>query len=118
VNGNEYLLKVAFVNLFENGCKFSTDKSSTVSISFRQTDVTKYSSLVILKFTDKGIGIAEDELKNIFAPFYRGGNKQFAVGNGIGLSLTQKIIMLHKGIISVSSKQNEGTIFSVELPRI
>lgn len=111
VNGNEYLLKVAFVNLFENGCKFSGNKQCNVSVFFENEKIK-------LRFTDKGIGISEDDLKNIFVPFYRGDNKNFADGNGIGLSLTQKIILLHKGSISVSSKQNEGTTFFVELLHI
>jgi two-component system sensor histidine kinase ArlS len=111
VNGNEYLLKVAFANLFENGCKFSENKQSTVSVSF-------VNSKIILKFFDKGIGISEEDLKNIFTPFYRGENRKFADGNGIGLYLTKKIIDLHKGTISVSSKLKEGTIFTVNLPHI
>ncbi|GIV44710.1 MAG: two-component sensor histidine kinase [Bacteroidia bacterium] len=111
VNGNEYLLKVAFANLFENGCKFSNEHQSTVFASFD-------SKKIILRFSDNGIGISEDDMKNIFTPFYRGDNKNFADGNGIGLSLTQKIILLHKGTISVLSKQNEGTTFLVELPHI
>lgn len=111
VNGNEYLLKVAFANLFENGCKFSKDKQSNVSIFFEKEKIQ-------LRFNDKGIGISEDDMKNLFTPFYRGDNKKYANGNGIGLSLTQKIILLHKGTISVSSKQNEGTTFSVELLHI
>lgn len=111
VNGNEYLLKVAFANLFENGCKFSNEHQSTVSASFD-------SKKIILKFSDKGIGISETDLKNIFTPFYRGENKKYADGNGIGLSLTQKIIALHKGSINVLSKKNQGTTFTVELLHI
>ncbi|HLV50368.1 MAG TPA: HAMP domain-containing sensor histidine kinase [Flavobacterium sp.] len=111
VNGNEYLLKVAFANLFENGCKFSKDKQSCVSILFENKKIQ-------LRFTDKGIGISEDDLKNIFTPFYRCENKQFADGKGIGLSLTQKIIHLHKGSISVQSKQHQGTTFTVDLQTI
>ncbi|MFN3918618.1 MAG: ATP-binding protein [Flavobacteriales bacterium] len=118
VNGNEYLLKVAFANLFENGCKFSKDKSCTVSISFNQSEIKNPKSKITLNFTDKGIGISEDDLRNIFTPFYRGENKLFADGNGIGLSLTQKIIYLHKGIIAIQSKQNQGTTFTVELPSV
>jgi len=111
INGNEYLLKVAFANLFENGCKFSKDKQSSVSISFERDKIQ-------LRFTDKGIGISENDLMYIFTPFYRGENKIYAEGNGIGLALTQNIILLHKGTISVSSKQNEGTTFYVELLHI
>jgi two-component system sensor histidine kinase ArlS len=99
------------INLFENGCKFSKDKQSSVSISFERDKIQ-------LRFTDKGIGISENDLKYIFTPFYRGENKIYAEGNGIGLALTKNIILLHKGTISVSSKQNEGTTFYVELLHI
>lgn len=109
--GNAYLLKVAFVNLFENGCKFSNDKQSIVSVVFE-------SKKIILRFTDKGIGISEDDLKNIFTPFYRGENKKFAEGNGIGLSLTQKIISLHQGSVLVSSEVSKGSEFTIELPHL
>lgn len=111
VSGNEYLLKVAFVNLFENGCKFSADKQSRVHILFGKGVIT-------LRFTDQGVGISPGELENIFTPFYRGENKKYAEGNGIGLSLTQKIITLHQGTISVFSKEQRGTTFTIELPAI
>lgn len=109
IHGNEYLLKTAFVNLMENGCKFSPDRYCEVSI-FYQPDKA------ILKFTDKGIGITEKDLPYIFTPFYRGENKKYADGNGIGLSLMQKIIALHKGVVSVISAQQQGTSFKLDIP--
>ena len=111
VNGNEYLLKTAFMNLMENGCKFSEEKESTVAITY-------FKDKTILRFQDNGIGIDENDLQNIFTPFFRGENKRFAEGNGIGLSLTKKIIDLHKGEIVVVSKVDEGTTFTVELPHV
>ncbi|RBL89386.1 HAMP domain-containing sensor histidine kinase [Chitinophaga flava] len=111
VNGNEYLLKVAFINLLENGCKFSRPPQTTVT-------VTWFKGHTILRFTDEGIGIAKDDLPHIFTPFYRGNNRPYADGNGIGLSLALKIIRLHKGNISVVSKPGSGTTFTVELPHI
>ena len=109
INGNEYLLKTAFVNLFENGCKFSYDNRSKVSISFEDKKIR-------LEFSDRGIGIPPADLENIFTPFYRGKNKTFADGNGIGLSLTDKIIRLHNGSISVTSQLEKETVFIVEFP--
>jgi len=109
VNGNAYLLKVAFINLFENGCKFSETHQSTVTIAFKRTQI-------VLRFVDYGIGIHAEDLQHIFKPFYRGDNNSFADGNGIGLSLTQKIIILHKGTITVSSTEGEGSVFTVSLP--
>lgn len=111
VVGNEYLLNVAFSNLLENGGKFSNNPVTTVNINFNFNNI-------ILMFSDHGIGISEEDLKLIFTPFFRGTNKKFAEGNGIGLSLTQKIISLHKGTISVTSKIGEGTIFMVTLPHL
>jgi len=115
VNGNEYLLKVAFVNLMENGCKFSKDRHSDVSIAFKKPTAHQASS-IHLHFKDKGIGIAAADLPQVFTPFFRGENRAYADGNGIGLSLTQKIVSLHKGTISVSSQVGLGTTFTVELP--
>jgi len=111
VNGNEYLLKVAFINLMENGCKFSENKTCEVTISYRH-DKT------ILQFKDKGVGIPEEELPYIFKSFFRGSNKKYADGNGIGLTLTQKIIYLHKGAIYVASANKQGTTFTIELSHL
>ena len=111
VNGNEYLLKVAFANLFENGCKFSTDHQCSVLISFHQNKLR-------LEFLDNGIGITQENIDQIFKPFYRGDNKDFASGNGIGLSLTKKIINLHHATISVRSKSDVGSVFVVEFTTV
>ncbi|MBN8838278.1 MAG: HAMP domain-containing protein [Sphingobacteriia bacterium] len=111
LKGNEYLLKTAFINLMENGCKFSANHQSSVFISYNDKNT-------ILKFTDEGIGIAEEELQHIFDPFYRGNNKKFVDGNGIGLALTKRIIQIHNGNISVSSVVNKGTTFTVSLPHL
>lgn len=111
IYGNEHLLKIAFVNLIENGCKFSNDNQSAVSISYHK-------GKTILRFADHGIGIPDADLSGLFTPFYRGENKRFAEGNGIGLALTRKITTLHKGEIFVFSKQGEGTTFTISLPHV
>ncbi|MGO1721174.1 MAG: ATP-binding protein [Sphingobacterium sp.] len=111
VHGNEYLLKVAFLNLFENGSKFSADHKSRVCIGFSP-------HTIVLRFQDRGIGISPIDIPHIFEPFYRGENSRITEGNGIGLSLTKKIITLHSGQISVCSVQNEtkGTTIEVSIP--
>ncbi|MBB6270588.1 signal transduction histidine kinase [Pedobacter cryoconitis] len=108
VKGNEYLLKVAFINLMENACKFSSDHQCVVSINYTQDKIK-------LGFKDSGIGISEDELENIFSAFYRGKNKDFSPGNGIGLSLTEKIVLMHHGTIQVTSIVNSGSEFTIEM---
>ncbi len=111
VKGEKSLLETAFINLIENGCKFSADKYSELLIVARDTTVQ-----VAVK--DYGIGIAEAELDYVFQPFYRATNAKSVKGNGIGLSLTQKIIKLHGGMIDVQSSLGHGTTFTVTLPRI
>jgi len=111
VMGNNYLLTTAFVNLMENNCKFSAGKTSMVQISF-------WEEHSIIRFSDNGIGISDEDKANLFTPFYRGENKGFTQGYGIGMALTKKIIVLHQGTIEVHSQQGEGTTYVVELPHI
>jgi Signal transduction histidine kinase len=108
VKGNEYLLKVAFMNLIENGCKFSAQHECTIAITYHMDHT-------ILRFQDNGTGISADTVSRIFEPFYRGQNQEYAAGNGIGLSLTKKIINLHQGTITVISELNQGSVFTIEL---
>lgn len=111
VFGNEYLLEIAFINLIENNCKFSENKTSIVSLSFNETHS-------IIRFSDTGIGMSKNEIGKIFTPFYRGENKAQAEGHGIGMALVQRILILHKGRIFVNSRKNEGTTFEVSLPHL
>ncbi|RRA99811.1 HAMP domain-containing sensor histidine kinase [Larkinella rosea] len=110
-NGNAYLLRVAFSNLMENGCKFSPDQHCTVTVK-------SLSDLCRLSFIDEGIGISDEDLPHVFTAFYRGQNRTYADGNGIGLSLTLRIISLHQGCISVKTEPGQRTIFEVELPHL
>ena len=71
-----------------------------------------------LHFVDEGIGICEEELLQVFTPFFRGQNKKYTDGNGIGLSLTQKIVKLHNGEISVASTVGKGTTFNLSFSHL
>jgi len=107
-HGNEYLLKVAFCNLMENACKFSADKHCIVSIGFGE-------KRSVIRFSDTGIGIPENDIAHVFTPFYRGENKKYAPGNGIGLPLTARIVRLHQGDIAVDTQVGKGTVFTITL---
>jgi signal transduction histidine kinase len=101
VNGNYGLLEIAFKNLLDNACKFSTDD---VNIEFIIID--KYIDIVI---SDKGIGIPSKELESIYKPFKRASNVKFIGGFGIGLSLASKILELHNVKLKINSTLNQGT---------
>ncbi|NUM50686.1 MAG: HAMP domain-containing histidine kinase [Flavobacteriales bacterium] len=109
--GDEKLLKTAFLNIIDNACKFSNNKSVEIKITPEKTNI-------ILFFTDKGIGMPEAYLQHIFEPFYRGNNTMGIPGNGIGLSLVQRIIKLHSGKIFIRSKLNEGTTVELVIPNL
>lgn len=109
VLGNSYLLKVAFANLMDNACKFSEDNSCEVHLESMEEQVH-------VRVSDQGIGIAPEDLPHIFTPFYRGKNRKFIHGSGIGLPLVQQIINIHKGYVGVESVENEGTKVSVSIP--
>lgn len=109
--GEEKLLKTAFINIIDNACKFSENKTVDIRVTFDQSNI-------ILYFVDQGIGMPESYLNHIFEPFYRGHNAHGIPGNGIGLSLVQRIIKLHSGKLFVRSKINEGTSVEVVLPNL
>ncbi|RZS95269.1 sensor histidine kinase [Cecembia calidifontis] len=109
--GNSYLLGIAFSNLMENACKFSEDKSCEISIAAGPSGVR-------IKFRDKGIGIPKEEQEDIFKPFFRGKNKGYTEGTGIGLTLVQKIIQQHNGEISLASETGKGATFTLSLPKV
>ncbi|MFZ4863356.1 ATP-binding protein [Sphingobacterium sp. Mn56C] len=108
VYGNAYLLKVAFMNLMVNACKYS-DGNCKVEIR------TEGRSAILL-FQDKGIGISPEDIPHIFDLFFRSESVGKQQGNGIGLSIVQRIIQMHQGEISVSSVPQEGSTFRVCLP--
>jgi len=106
IDGNDYLLKIVFVNLMDNGCKYSDDKKVEVKISEENNKVT-------IQFADKGIGISAGDLQYIFEPFYRGQNATVKKGHGIGLSLVHRIVTLQNGKVSVDSALNKGSVFTL-----
>ena len=109
--GNPYLLQVAFSNLMENACKYSPDHRCKVEIKV----VGHY---IEIQFADNGCGIPESDQKQIFELFYRGKNKNFSKGNGVGLSIVKQIINIHRGSIMLQSEINEGSIFTIQLKSI
>ncbi|WP_266367475.1 sensor histidine kinase [Tellurirhabdus rosea] len=106
----EPLLRTAFVNLMENGCRHSDNNRMTVYVDAN--------SEIKLRFVDNGPGIPEDELAHIFEPFYRTrrSEEDGTSGLGIGLALTKRIVKLHQGRIEVNTRLGEGTEFVLYLP--
>jgi len=102
IQGNQGLLKTAIINLLDNACKYSNNQKVEVSL-------IKEGNKAKLKIVDKGIGIPKEELKKVQAPFYRAKNTFDFGGSGIGLSLVNKIVLLHKGELNIQSEEGKGT---------
>ena len=106
LKGNEASLKVALMNLMDNACKFSENKSVFIKFSAKAAQIN-------LSFTNQGAIIPETDLPYIFNPFYRSNATAKATkGHGVGLAIVAQIIKLHKGTIEVKSDK-EGTVFTL-----
>ncbi len=106
LSGNEILLKSAFSNLIENSIKYSNDRTIRIILQLSKQKLR-------ISFNDNGIGIPKDEINNIFQAFYRASNAIHIPGNGIGLSIVDKIVKLHSGNIEIKSALDKGTSISV-----
>jgi two-component system sensor histidine kinase ArlS len=95
----------------ENGCKYSPDKTVQVRLEFHGHEAT-------LTFTNKSDTLSKEEIERLFEPFYRSSNAEGKSGVGLGLTLTQRIIRLHKGEITTTSDAEHGTVFTILLPTL
>ena len=108
--GNKALLNQAWINLIDNAVKFSPEKGTVkVKLCTRESNV-------VFQVLDNGCGMEPDTVLHIFDRFYQGDTSHITEGNGIGLTVVEKIIHLHKGKIQVSSEAGIGTTFTVLLP--
>jgi len=112
VSGDSVMLVMALSNLLENAVKYSpADDQITV-------DLFQKGPKVVLQVADHGPGIPDSEKRNVFNKFYRLGNEESrkTKGTGLGLYLTNKIALQHKGTIVVKDNEPQGCIFELELP--
>lgn len=112
VMGDTMKLNQVFYNLIDNAIKY-TPRGGSVRV-----DLTRQGKTVFTRIIDNGIGIPKEDVLHIFDRFYRvdKARSRETGGTGLGLSIVKQIVLLHSGDISVSSVENEGTTFVVELP--
>lgn len=97
-------------NIFSNALRYSHEDSMPVHVS-----CVKEKNKVVINVKDSGIGIPEDELLNIFEPFYRidKSRSRETGGYGLGMSLSKKIMDAHNGKIEVKSFPGNGTLIKL-----
>lgn len=109
VFGNEPLLFTAINNIVVNACKYSGNHAANVKLQVLENSI-------VIDVKDNGKGIENTEIEKIFQPFYRTDESRSEQGFGLGLSLANRIIKIHKGSIEVNSEINKGTTFHIQLP--
>jgi len=113
VNGDEGTLVESIVNILGNAVKYSRAASRVTIITTQKGDE------ITIEVTDKGVGIAKEDLPYLFDDFYTGDTGQIAPkSSGLGLAITHRIIEAHKGTVSVESELGKGSTFTIRLPAI
>jgi signal transduction histidine kinase len=110
VNGDETLLIRLLMNLITNAIRYNRP-GGRIEVSLSRQENT-----AVLKVTDTGIGIAQDQIEHIWERFYRGDSSRSGDSSGLGLSMVRWIAKLHKGTVSVESIEGLGSTFTVTLP--
>lgn len=109
---DEQLLKQVVINILSNAIKFSNQ--NTIVTIFYEREANNH----IISVCDKGLGLSQEQISTIFAPFSQVKEHQNKAikGTGLGLFISQKIAQLHGGIIQIKSTLGQGSCFSIHLP--
>jgi len=110
---DEDMLEIVWNNLISNAIKFSNHGGS-ISVSLK-TKTNTAKNYIMVSITDSGCGMDEITQKRIFDKFYQGDTSHSKNGNGLGLALVKKAINLLGGTITVDSKPEQGSTFTVTL---
>ena len=108
-------IEIIFNNLISNAVKYNKDNGEV------RCDISETEKGVIISVTDTGIGMSEEDLPKLFQEFVRIKNEKTKSisGTGLGLSIMKKIVEeVYHGMVTVTSKPDVGTTFTIELPKI
>lgn len=109
VSGVPSMIKIAFTNLVRNSCIYSTNKLVRININTA-------GSYIEINFYNDGLVIPENERSRLFIPFFRGSNVLQRRGHGLGLSMSKRIIDVHKGQLFYTTTDTGLNCFTVRLP--
>lgn len=107
----EYM-RQALKHLVDNAIQYTADAGSVQILVYTRGDYG------IIEVRDTGMGISKDEQTRVFTRFYRGDKAGTTRGLGLGLSIAQKIMLLHDGRIELDSVEGQGTSVRMLFPRI
>jgi PAS domain S-box-containing protein len=104
------LLQHILLNLLSNAAKYSPNGGDV------HLEVSRENASVIFRVRDHGIGIPAASLARVTEPFYRAGNTREIGGTGLGMTIVQDSVTLHRGTLRIESDENVGTTVTVTLP--
>jgi heavy metal sensor kinase len=110
--GDNRMLQRMLSNILDNAIKY-TPPEGKVEISLTESK----NGNAIISVSDTGVGISEADLLHIFERFYRCDRSRSEPGTGLGLSLARAIARAHGGDITVISTVNQGSTFTITLPK-
>jgi two-component system, OmpR family, sensor kinase len=112
VCGDEDLLYLALRNVLGNAIKFTQPDEA---IQIRAYEDTKH---IVVEIADEGSGIPDYELPHVTEELYRGKGARGLPGSGLGLALVNAIVERHGGELTIRSREGQGTVASLRLPRL
>jgi two-component system sensor histidine kinase GlrK len=114
VKGDAAKLPQVFSNLLSNAIKYTPERGRV------HVEIGRSKFGVSVSVTDSGVGIAPEDLPNIFTKFYQAKNadKASTRGTGVGLALVKALVEAHGGRVFAESTVGQGTTFTVELPAV
>jgi two-component system sensor histidine kinase CpxA len=118
IEGNEELLYSAIENVIRNAIRY-TAAQTLVEIELQRRD-TKDTAYVCLVVRDHGPGVPEQELANIFQPFYRvaDARDRQSGGTGLGLAIADRVVRIHGGVIHAENAIPQGLRIEIHLPTL
>ena len=104
---------LALRNLLDNALKYSEPQNNAdIKLTLVKKDDIEF------RVKDSGIGISKADINKITQPFFQANQTVSTKGFGLGLTICKKIIESHKGMLSIESDPEEGSIFTLHLPKI
>jgi signal transduction histidine kinase len=114
--GDEHRIRHICNHLLSNSFKFTSEGTISVNVTCKWKNGFVW---LIIKIRDTGIGMAEEELKNLFVGYGQidAADKFYKGGTGLGLSISKQIVELMKGTLTAASEKNKGSVFTLCIPQ-
>ena len=109
MTGDALAISSMVLNLVENAEKYSPENSKT------HVELVNRDKHIVIRVSDNGIGISDEEKEHVFDMFYRVGNEDVrrTKGTGLGLYIVKQVALLHNGKVFVKDNKPQGTVFEV-----